>query len=82
LMARIGGRFARVESRRRAYEVLVGLLSELPVKNCWTISEYVGDSSPDGLQNLLAKAVWDTDGVVMTCVPTSWSISAARTRCW
>jgi SRSO17 transposase len=62
-MARIGGRFARVESRRRAHDLLVGLLSELPVKNCWTISEYVGDSSPDGLQNLLAKAVWDTDGV-------------------
>jgi SRSO17 transposase len=62
-MARIGGRFARVESRRRAHDVLVGLLSELPVKNCWTISEYVGDSSPDGLQNLLARAVWDTDGV-------------------
>jgi SRSO17 transposase len=62
-MARIGGRFARVESRRRAHDLLVGLLSELPVKNCWTISEYVGDSSPDGLQNLLATAVWDTDGV-------------------
>jgi hypothetical protein len=56
-MTRIGGRFARVEARRRARDVLVGLLSELPVKNYWTISEYVGDSSPDGLQNLLAKAV-------------------------
>ncbi len=62
-MGRIAGRFGRVEPRRRAEQLLVGLLSDLPVKNCWTIAEQVGDATPDGLQHLLRKAVWDTDGV-------------------
>jgi SRSO17 transposase len=38
---------------------VLGLLSGLPGKNCWTISEYAGDDSPDGMQHLLRKAVWD-----------------------
>ena len=63
LMARIGGRFARVEPRRHAREVVLGLLSELPVKNCWTLSEHAGQATPDGMQHLLRKAVWDADGV-------------------
>ena len=63
LMGRIAGRFARVERRRRAGNLLLGLLSDLPVKNCWTLSEQVGDASPDGMQHLLRKAVWDHDGV-------------------
>jgi SRSO17 transposase len=42
---------------------VLGLLSDLPVKNCWAIAEYVGDATPDGPQHLLARAVWDTDGV-------------------
>jgi SRSO17 transposase len=40
-----------------------GLLSDLPRKNCWTIAEHAGDLSPDGMQHLLARAVWDHDGV-------------------
>ncbi|SFT00383.1 IS701 family transposase [Saccharopolyspora flava] len=63
LTGRIAGRFARVEPRRRAEKLLLGLISELPRKNCWTIAEYVGDSSPDGLQHLLARAAWDADAV-------------------
>ncbi|WP_436843382.1 IS701 family transposase [Streptomyces narbonensis] len=35
-MSRIAGRFTRVESRRRARELVLGLLSDLPRKNCWT----------------------------------------------
>jgi len=31
--------------------------------NCWTIAEHAGDSSPDGMQHLLARAKWDADGV-------------------
>lgn len=62
-MSRIGGRFARVESRRHARRLLLGLLSDLSIKNCWTLSERVGDATPDGMQHLLRKAVWDTDGV-------------------
>jgi SRSO17 transposase len=62
-MVRIGGRFGRVEPRRRARELLLGLMSQLPSKNCWTIAEYAGNAGPDGLQHLLRKAVWDHDGV-------------------
>lgn len=63
LMGRIAGRFARVEPRRRARDLVLGLLSDLPIKNCWTLSEQVGDTTPDGMQHLLRKAVWDHDGV-------------------
>jgi SRSO17 transposase len=38
-------------------------LADLPRKNCWTIAEHAGDATPDGMQHLLARAVWDTDGV-------------------
>jgi hypothetical protein len=63
LMGRIAcRRFGRVELRRRAEDLVLGLLSDLPVKNCWTIAAYVGDATPDGLQpdglqHLLARAV-------------------------
>jgi hypothetical protein len=40
-----------------------GLLADLPPKNCWTIAEHAGDTSPDGMQHLLGRAVWDQDGV-------------------
>jgi SRSO17 transposase len=62
-MTRTGGRFRRVEPRRRARAFVLGLLAELPRKNCWTIAEHAGDSSPDGMQHLLARAKWDADGV-------------------
>jgi SRSO17 transposase len=63
LISRIACRFARVEPRRRARALLLGLLSDLPDKNCWTISEHAGDTTPDGMQHVLRKAVWDADAV-------------------
>jgi SRSO17 transposase len=63
LMGRIAGRFARVEPRRRARAFVLGLLSGLRRKNCWTIAELAGDLSPDGMQHLLAAARWDADAV-------------------
>ena len=42
---------------------MLGLLADLPRKNCWMIAEHAGDPSPDGMQHLLARAVWDHDGV-------------------
>ena len=63
LMGRIAGRFARVEPRRRARALVLGLLSGLRRKNCWTIAELAGDASPDGMQHLLAAARWDADAV-------------------
>ena len=63
LMERIAGRFARVEPRRRARAFVLGLLSGLRRKNCWTIAEQAGDATPDGMQHLLAGARWDADAV-------------------
>jgi SRSO17 transposase len=62
-MARIAGRFVRVEPRRRARAFVLGLLSGLGRKNCWTIAEHAGDATPDGMQHLLAGARWDADAV-------------------
>ncbi|MFF4770266.1 transposase, partial [Streptomyces sp. NPDC001255] len=62
-MDRIAGRFARVELRRRVRHLVLGLLSDLSRKNCWTIAEWAGDTSPHGMQNLLCRAVWDADGI-------------------
>ncbi len=63
LMGRVAGRFARVEPRRRAGAFLLALLAGLPRVNCWTIAEQAGESRPDGMQHLLSRASWDTDGV-------------------
>jgi SRSO17 transposase len=63
LMARIAGRFARVEPRRRARAFVLGLLAELPRKNCCTIAEHAGDATPAGMQHLLSRASWDADKV-------------------
>jgi SRSO17 transposase len=52
-----------VEPRRRAKAFVLGLLADLPRKNCWTLAEHAGQVSPDGMQHLLARAVWDEDKV-------------------
>jgi SRSO17 transposase len=49
--------------RRGARSFLFGLLADLPPKNCWTIAEHAGERDPHGMQHLLARASWDTDGV-------------------
>ncbi len=63
LMLRIGGRFRRVEPRRRARVFVLGLLAGLPRANCWSIAEHAGEASPAGMQHLLSRACWDADGV-------------------
>jgi SRSO17 transposase len=63
LMGRIGGRFVRVEPRRRARGFVLGLIAGLPRKNCWTIAEHAGDVTPDGMQYLLERARWEADEV-------------------
>ncbi|MEV5079711.1 IS701 family transposase [Streptomyces sp. NPDC056159] len=62
-MSRIAGRFARVEPQRRVRQLVLGLLSDLPRKNCWTIAEWAGERTPDGMQHLLGRAKWDADQV-------------------
>ena len=63
LLGRVAGRFGRVQPRRRAKAFVYGLLADLPRKNCWTIAEHAGNPSPDGMQHLLSRAVWDEEGV-------------------
>jgi SRSO17 transposase len=63
LLGRVAGRFGRVEPRRRARALVLGLLADLPRKNCWTIAEHAGQATPDGLQHLLSGAVWDEHAV-------------------
>jgi len=63
LLGRVAGRFGRVDLRRRARAFVGGLLADLPRKNCWTIAEHAGDASPDGMQHLLGRALWDQDAV-------------------
>jgi len=63
LMDRIRPRFARYESARHAAGLMLGLLSNLERKNCWTIAEERGDVTPHGLQHMLSRACWDEDAV-------------------
>jgi SRSO17 transposase len=63
LFALVAGRFPRVEPRRRARAYVRGLLAPLASKNGWTLAEAAGDATPDGMQRLLNRAGWDTDGV-------------------
>jgi SRSO17 transposase len=60
---RIGGRFARSETRDRAADSVRELLSDVERKNGWQLAERIGDATPDGVQFLLARADWDADSV-------------------
>jgi SRSO17 transposase len=60
---RIAPRFSRYEPLRHAAGLMLGMLSGLDRKNCWTIAEHRGDVTPDGLQHLLSRAKWDADQV-------------------
>ena len=63
LMGRISGRFGRAEPRARVREYVSGLVAGLERKNGWTLAEWAGEVSPDGMQRLLRRADWDVDGV-------------------
>jgi SRSO17 transposase len=39
------------------------MLAELSRKTCWSIAEHAEDPSSDGMQHLLNRARWDTEGV-------------------
>jgi DDE superfamily endonuclease len=81
---RIAGRFARVEPRRCARDLLLGLLSPIERKNSWTLAEHAGHTSPDRMQRLLRTAVWDDTaaradlrGLVVDTSTRSWLAAAA-----
>lgn len=63
LMARLSPRFSRLEARRRARSYVAGLLAPLERKNGWHLAEAAGDTSPDSVQDFLARMRWDADAV-------------------
>jgi SRSO17 transposase len=63
MFALVAGEFAQAQSRWRARGYLLGLLSQSERKNGWTIAEFAGDASPDGMQRLLNFYSWDADRV-------------------
>jgi len=63
VMARVAGRFGRVEPRRTARQFVLGLLSDIERKNCWWLAERAGHGGPQAMQRLLREAVWDADQV-------------------
>jgi SRSO17 transposase len=63
LFAQVAGRFSRVETRRRAFAYVRGLLAPLERKNGWTLAEHAGNRSPNGVQAMLQSPCWDPDAV-------------------
>jgi SRSO17 transposase len=43
--------------------LVLGLLADLPRKNCWTIAAWAGEATPHGMQHLLCRATWYADAV-------------------
>jgi SRSO17 transposase len=61
LFAQVAGAFGNAAVRRRGRAYLLGLLSQTERKNSWSLAEFAGDVSPDGLQRLLNFSPWDED---------------------
>jgi SRSO17 transposase len=59
----IGRRFARKEPRAHALAYIKGLLSDVESRNGWTIAQHAGHQSPDKIQKMLNRAVWDEAAV-------------------
>jgi hypothetical protein len=63
VMARISGRFRRVEPRAAARAYPLGLLSGVERKNCRQPAEQAVHTRPGPTQRLLRYARWDADAV-------------------
>ena len=63
LIDTIAPRFARHDAARNAGAFLLSVLSAVETKNCWTMAELAGHSTPDRLQHLLSRAKWDAEEV-------------------
>jgi hypothetical protein len=59
--------FARVEPWPQAGRYAAAVMSDLPRRNDWTLAERAGDRTPDRMQRLPGRAVWDT-GAAMRVV--------------
>jgi SRSO17 transposase len=56
--------FARVEPWLQAGKYVAAAMSDLPKRNGWTLAERAGDRTPDQMQRLLNRAVWDAFAVM------------------
>ena len=63
MFAGVAGEFENAGSRKRARAFVLGLLSHAERKNGWTLAEFAGDVSPDGMQRLLNFYAWDAGAV-------------------
>jgi len=63
LHRRIARRFARSETRNRAWHYLLGLLGRVERKNGWQLAEAIGEDEPLGVQRFLNSAKWDAEAV-------------------
>jgi SRSO17 transposase len=61
VFAQVAGVFGNAAVRRHGRAYLLGLLSHGERKNSWTLAEFAGDVSPDGMQRLLNFSPWDED---------------------
>jgi SRSO17 transposase len=61
MFAQVAGVFRNAAVRRHGRACLLGLLSHAERKNSWSLAEFAGDVSPDGLQRLLNFSPWDED---------------------
>jgi hypothetical protein len=59
---RVAGRFGRADLRWRPRGSYTDCWPTCPA-NCRTIAEHAGDRTPDGMQHLLARAVWNHDAI-------------------
>ena len=61
MFAQVAGVFGNAAVRRHGRAYLLGLLSHAERKNSWSLAEFAGDVSPDGMQRLLNFSPWDED---------------------
>jgi SRSO17 transposase len=59
--ARFADLFARPEPREQALKYMRALMSPLSRRNGWQMAQALGDITPDRMERLVYKAVWDAD---------------------
>ena len=82
MFAQVAGVFRNAAVRRHGRAYLLGLLSHQERKNSWSLAEFAGDVTPDGMQRLLNFSPW-TRMRAGTRWPGTWCGTwAVRVRCW
>jgi SRSO17 transposase len=61
MFAQAAGVFGNAAVRRHGRAYLLGLLSHTERKNSWSLAEFAGEVSPDGMQRLLNFSPWGQD---------------------